>query len=112
MKKALTLAAIGALAFASFGFSQSPAGSLNPLVMTINGAEVRAAEISLMMQNIQGFLLSQGQQPTEEQVFQMASQRIVEQKLLAQEAQRAGLKADPQQVAQMMQMTEQQVGGK
>jgi peptidyl-prolyl cis-trans isomerase C len=112
MKKIWTLAAIGALAFASFGFAQAPAASVNPLVMKINGDEVHAAEISLMMQNIQGFLLSQGQQPTEEQVFQMASQRIVEQKLIAQEAKRQGLKPDPQQVAQMLQMTEQQVGGK
>ena len=59
MKKTWTLAAIGALAFASFGFAQAPAASVNPLVMKVNGDEVHAAEISLMMQNIQGFLLSQ-----------------------------------------------------
>jgi peptidyl-prolyl cis-trans isomerase C len=108
-----TLAAIGAVMIASFGSAQTaPAGPVNPLVMTVNGDEVRAAEISLMMQNIQGFLISQGQQPTEEQIFQMASQRVVEQKLLAQEARRQGLKPDEQQVSQMMQMTEQQVGGR
>jgi len=115
MKRMWTIAVIGALAVAGLGFAQTtetPAASVNPLVMTINGDEVRAAEISLMMQNIQRYLSSQGRQVTEEQVFQMASQQIVEQKLVAQEARRLGLKPDEQRVAQMLQMTEQQVGGR
>ena len=88
------------------------AAPVNPLVMKVNGDPVYAAEISLMMQNIQGYLASQGQQVTQEQVFQVASQRIVEQKLLAQEAERFGLKPDETRVAEMMQLTEQQAGGR
>lgn len=88
------------------------AAPVNPLVMKVNGDPVHAAEISLMMQNIQGYLASQGQQVTQEQIFQVASQRIVEQKLLAQEAERFGLKPDESKVSEMMQLTEQQAGGR
>jgi len=115
MKRISTIVAISAIAVTGLGFTQTPgtAGlSANPLVMSVNGDEVHAAEISLMMQNVRGYLNSQGQQVTEEQVFQMASQRIVEQKLLAQEARRLGLKPDQQRLAEMMKMTEQQVGGR
>lgn len=92
--------------------SPQTAAPTNPLVMKVNGDPVYAAEISLMMQNIQGYLASQGQQATQEQVFEVASQRIVEQKLLAQEATRFGLKPDEARIEQMMQLTEQQVGGR
>jgi len=85
---------------------------LNPLVMAINGDPVYAAEISLMMQNIQAFLASQGKQVSEEEVFEVASQRIIEQKLLAQEARRFGLKPDEAKITEMLQLTVQQAGGR
>jgi parvulin-like peptidyl-prolyl isomerase len=80
--------------------------------MTVNGQPVYAAEISLLMQNIKGFLTSQGQQVSEEEIVQVATQRVVEQKLLAQEATRFGIKPDEQRIAQLMAMTEQQAGGR
>jgi peptidyl-prolyl cis-trans isomerase C len=85
---------------------------VNPVVMTVNGDEIHAAEISLIMQNIEGFLRSQGQEAGREQVFQVASQRAVEQKLLAQEARRFGIKPDEARVAQMVELTVQQGGGR
>ncbi len=117
MKYMTTLALIvTALTCAGTVFAQTTApqttAPVNPLVMKVNGEPVYAAEISLMMQNIQGYLASQGQQVSQEQVFQVASQRIVEQKLLAQEAERFGLKPDETKVAEMMQLTEQQAGGR
>lgn len=86
--------------------------NLNPKVMTVNGEPVYAAEISLMMQNIQGYLASQGQEATEDQIAQVATQRVVEQKLLAQEAARFSIKPDEQRIAQMMELTERQAGGR
>lgn len=85
---------------------------LNPLVMAINGDPVYAADISLMMQNIQAFLAGQGKQVTEEEIFEVASQRIIEQKLLAQEALRFGLTPDESKIAEMLQLTAQQAGGR
>ena len=91
---------------------QAPAPSANPKVITVNGQPVYAAEISLMMQNVQGYLKSQGREAPEEEIAQVATQRVVEQKLLAQEATRFGVKPDEQRIAQMMQMTERQAGGR
>lgn len=91
---------------------QPAAPGANPKVMTVNGQPVYAAEISLMMQNVQGYLKSQGREAPEEEIAQVATQRIVEQKLLAQEATRFGVKPDEQRIAQMMQMTERQAGGR
>jgi peptidyl-prolyl cis-trans isomerase C len=48
----------------------------------------------------------------EQKVAQMATQRVVEQKLLAQEARRFGIQANELRVAQMMQAVEQQAGGR
>ena len=79
---------------------------------TTLGEPVYAAEISLMIQNRHVFCASQGQQVSQEQIFQVASQRILEQKLLAQEAVRFGLKPDETKVAEMMKLTEQQAGGR
>ncbi len=110
-----TIATVGILLVAGYGFAQAPGAApqnINPIVMKVNGDPVYAAEVSLLMQNIQGFLASQGREISQEEVFQVASQRIVEQKLLAQEARRFGLTADEAEVAQMMQMTEQQAGGR
>lgn len=91
---------------------QAPAPSANPKVITVNGQPVYAAEISLMMQNVQGFLKSQGREASEEEIVQVATQRIVEQKLLAQEGLRFGVKPDEQRITQMMQLTERQAGGR
>jgi peptidyl-prolyl cis-trans isomerase C len=86
--------------------------NLNPKIMIVNGAPVHAAEVSLMMQNIQGFLSSQGQEATEQEIAQVATQRVVEQKLLAQEAARFSIKPDQQRLDQMMQITVQQAGSR
>jgi peptidyl-prolyl cis-trans isomerase C len=92
--------------------NEAPAANINPKVMTVNAQPVYAAEISLMMQNIQGYLSSQGQQATEDEIAQVATQRVVEQKLLAQEAARFSIKPDEQRISQMMELTERQAGGK
>ena len=106
-------AAVTVIAVAAW--AQAPpaaAPDVNPKVLTVNGQAVYAAEISLMMQNIHGYLKSQGREATEEEVVEVATQRVVEQKLLAQEAQRFGIQPDEKRVAQMMELTERQAGGR
>ena len=70
-------ATIGVCLVAGIGFAQAPEAApknLNPIVMKVNGDPVYAAEVSLLMQNIQGFLASQGREVSQEEVFQIASQ--------------------------------------
>jgi peptidyl-prolyl cis-trans isomerase C len=109
------LAIIGLLVVAHVGSAQETQPSpqnVNPIIMKVNGEPVYAAEVSLLMQNIQGFLASQGREASQQEIFQVASQRIVEQKLLAQEARRFGLQPNEDEVTRMLQMTEQQAGGR
>ena len=114
-RTSLVAAALAAAVVALTAGAQEPqatAPSANPKVITVNGQPVYAAEISLMMQNVQGFLKSQGREASEDEIVQVATQRIVEQKLLAQEGLRFGVKPDEQRITQMMQLTERQAGGR
>ncbi len=91
-----------------------PAGSqgVNPAVLQVNDDVIYAADISLVMRNIAASYTTQGQQPPpEEQLVQMATQRVVEQKLLTQEGRKAGIKPDELSVAEMAQGVEKQAGG-
>jgi peptidyl-prolyl cis-trans isomerase C len=116
MTRKLLIAATLAVAVVAISApaQEPPATSpgVNPKVLTVNGQPAFAAEISLMMQNIKGYLSSQGREASEEEVVQVATQRIVEQKLLAQEALRFGVKPDEQRIAQMMDITARQAGGR
>jgi peptidyl-prolyl cis-trans isomerase C len=91
----------------------APASDINPPVLRVNGETIYAAEISMVMANIDGQLKAQGREvPEQDQLVQMATQRVVEQKLLAQEARRQGYKVDDLKVAEMAQVVEQQAGGR
>lgn len=108
----LLLAAGGASAALAQQPESAPTANVNPKIMMVNNEPVYAAEVSLMMQNIKGYLASQGQDATDQEIAQVATQRVVEQKLLAQEAGRFGIKPDQQQIDQMMELTVQQAGGR
>ena len=90
----------------------SPSGEINPAVLKVNDDVIYAAEISMVMQNVVAQMGGPDKIENEEQVVQIATQRVVEQKLLAQEARRFGIQADELRVAQMMQAVEQQAGGR
>jgi peptidyl-prolyl cis-trans isomerase C len=85
---------------------------INPAVLKVNGDTIYAAEISMVMQNIVAQLGGPDKVEDQQQVVQMATQRVVEQKLLAQEARRFGIQADELRIAQMTQAIEQQAGGR
>jgi peptidyl-prolyl cis-trans isomerase C len=84
----------------------------NPIVMTINGGPVYAAEVSLVMRTMVGQIEQQGSQVQVEEVLAAATDRVIEQKLLAQEARRFGLSPDEGRVAQLMAAADQQSGGR
>ncbi len=91
----------------------APAADINPPVLTVNGDTIYAAEVSMVMSNISGQLTAQGREaPEQQQLVQMATQRVVEQKLLAQEARRQGYKVNDLRVAEVVAGIEQQAGGR
>jgi peptidyl-prolyl cis-trans isomerase C len=105
----------GILAVAGFAPCQQAAPSpdgLNPLIMRVNGEPVYAAEISLVMRTMVGQLEQNGSDFEIEQVLQAATDRAIEQKLLAQEARRFGLSPDEERVAQQMAAADQRAGGR
>lgn len=101
---------------ASAGTGQEPAApaqEMNPAVIEVNGEKIHAAEISLTMRNIVAQM--GGQQPDAEKqqaLMQMATQRVIEQKLLAQEARRTNVKVNEDRLAEMVQTVEKQAGGR
>ena len=98
------------------GAAQEPATppqEVNPAVIAVNGDKIYAAEISMTMRNIVAQM--GGQQPSaenEQALMQMATQQVVEQKLLAQEARRTNVQVNEDRLAEMIQTVEQQAGGR
>jgi len=85
----------------------------NPAVWTINGDPIYAAEISMTMQNLAAQIQQAGgPAPTSEELMQAATQRMIEQKLLAQEAKRLSIRNNEQRLAETIAQMEQQAGGK
>jgi peptidyl-prolyl cis-trans isomerase C len=86
---------------------------VNPVVATVNGDAVYAAQISLVMRSVAEDFKQQGQEvPPTEQIMQIATSQAIEQKLLAQEARRFGMRADESRVTQRMEAAAQQAGGR
>ena len=103
------------VAIAATGFAQGPPapnGNINPAVLDVNGNLIYAAEISMVMQNIAGQMGGRDKVQDNEELVQMATQRVVEQKLLSQEAARLGIQPNELRVAQMAQAIEKQAGGR
>lgn len=86
--------------------------NVNPAVLEINGETVYAAEISMTMQNIAAQIGGRDKVEDEQALAQMATQRVVEQTLLAQEARRTNVQPNELRMAEMMQALEQQAGGR
>jgi peptidyl-prolyl cis-trans isomerase C len=85
---------------------------LNPAVIEVNGEKIYAAEISMTMQNITAQMGGRENVENEQQLVQMATQRVVEQQLLAQEAVRTNVQPNELRLAEMMQALERQAGGR
>ena len=91
----------------------TPAASINPAVLDVNGDVIYATEISMVMRNIVSQLKAQNREvPPDNELVQMAMQRVVEQKLLAQEAKRRGYHPNDLRIAELVKSLEQQAGGR
>jgi peptidyl-prolyl cis-trans isomerase C len=112
----LALFIIGCLITCGAVIAQQPGQAppdVNPVVVTVNGDSVHAAEISLVMKSIADEFDQQGQEtPPTEQIMQIATSQVIEQKLLAQEARRYGLRPDESRIARRMEAAAQQAGGR
>ena len=90
----------------------APSQDLNPAVIEVNGEKIFAAEISMTMQNIAAQAGGRENVESEQVLVEMATQRVVEQTLLAQEAVRTNIQPNELRMAQMIQAIEQQTGGR
>jgi parvulin-like peptidyl-prolyl isomerase len=90
----------------------APSGTRNPAVLEINGEKVYAAEISMTMQNVATRMGGRENIQDENALMQMATQQVVEQTLLAQEARRTNVQANELRLAEMIQAVERQAGGR
>ena len=106
----LALVAIAATGLAQG--SPAPDANINPAVLKVNDDLVYASEISMVMQNIAGQMGGREKVQDQQQLVQMATQRVVEQKLLSQEALRVGIQPNEPRITQMAQTIEQQAGGR
>ncbi len=89
----------------------APQGEINPVVMTVNGEAIHAAEISLVMQRIGSQMQQRGGEVDQQQLVQAAQQQVVDTKLLAQEARERGVTLPEDHVEKIMAQIQQQAGG-
>jgi peptidyl-prolyl cis-trans isomerase C len=111
MKKYLPIAAV----LVVLGCAVAPVaaqGSPADVVLTVNGQPVYAWEIGLEVPRVQQEMARQGMQPEQDMVIQASMQRVVDSKLLAQEAKRQQMQPNDQRVKDTMAQIEQQAGGR
>ena len=81
-------------------------------VAVVNGQPVYMWEVRLLAPQVQAEMARQGMRPEREAIIQAATQRLVDMRLLGQEAQRLELEAAPERVDQTMDEIVQQAGGR
>lgn len=111
MKKSVPFAAVLALVV-SVALPLSAQMSPTAVVLTVNEQPVYSWEIGLLIPQIQQEMARQGMQPEQEMVIQAAMQRVVDSKLLAQEAKRQEMQPNDQRVKDTMAQIETQAGGR
>ncbi len=102
----------------SVGAQQPPAQSQpteqsvmkNRVIVTVNGDPVYASDVSLMMRDIQA--RQRGQKIPEQQLVEMGTGRVIERKLLAQEATKRGIKPNDQRIEANLAQIVKQAGGR
>ena len=113
MTQILRAVAILALALSALpALAQEEPAALNPAVVTVNGEEVTAFDVSMILRSMSSMLPQGQQRPTQEELADAATRRAVDQLLLAQEARRQGLEPDSERVAKALADAEQQSGGR
>ena len=108
MKKALLWAMLIAV---SIALPLDAQVKKSAVVMTVNEEPIFSWEVNLMAPQIQRELTEQGAPPKREDVINLAMQRIVDTRLLAEEARRRNLRPDSGRVESAMAKIEEQAGG-
>jgi len=105
MKKALLWAMLIAV---SIALPLDAQVKKSAVVMTVNEEPIFSWEVNLMAPQIQRELTEQGAPPKREDVINLAMQRIVDTRLLAEEARRRNLRPDSGRVESAMAKIEEQ----
>lgn len=111
MKKSVPFVAVLVLVL-SVALPGSAQRSATDVVLTVNEQPVYSWEIGLLIPQIQQEMARQGMQPEQQMIVQAAMQRVVDSKLLAQEAKRLKMQPNDQRVKETMAQIETQAGGR
>lgn len=84
----------------------------NPVVVWVNGDPVYAADISVAMGSIGPQLKSAGQDLTQEELMQVSVGRIIDQKILAQQARQLELSVDEDRIQAQVDRMAGEAGGR
>jgi peptidyl-prolyl cis-trans isomerase C len=109
MRKVILLAALLVALTATPLFAQVKTGAV---VVTVNDQPVYSWEVGLLVPQIRSDVAGRGIQAKPEEIARAAVKKVVEARLLAQEARRRGLKPDSQRVSAAMAEIEKQAGGR
>ena len=109
MKKVFVCAMLLAVSLAAPLAAQVKPGAI---IMTVNDQPIYTWEIGLLIPQVQQELAGRGQQPNREDVINMAAQRLVDSRLLSQEARRKNLKPDDARVESEIGRIQARAGGR
>ena len=109
MRKAILWAALLAV---SIALPLAAQVKNNVVVVTVNDQPVYSWEAGLMIPQVQRELAGRGAPPKQEEVISMAVRRIIDSRLLGQEALRRKLKSDDARVEQAIAEIEERAGGR
>jgi len=82
------------------------------IIMTVNDQPIYSWEVGLVIPQVQQELAGQGTQLNRKDVINRAMQRLVDSRLLSQEARRRNLKSDDARVEATMDQIEERAGGR
>jgi len=106
------LLALAAQAGAQPATPPASAPPLNPVVLTVNGSPVFAAEVALVMQSVAAQAQRAGVELTQDELIGAGTRQMVETRLLAQEARRREITVDSAEVDAAMERIAEQNGGR
>jgi peptidyl-prolyl cis-trans isomerase C len=84
---------------------------VSPVVMTVNDQPVYLWELGLLVPQIQMEIIKRGMKPTREEISKVAMQKMLDTRLLAQEARRRNLAPDKTRIDETLAQIEEQAGG-
>lgn len=109
MKKILLWAVLMAVTIALPLAAQMKPGAI---IMTVNDQPIYSWEVGILIPQVQQELAGQGTQPNRNDVINRVVRRLVDSRLLGQEARRRDLKSDDARVEARMVQIEEQAGGR